>query len=116
MVGLARASADFFQSPDQVQPRFPSRRFRSFLGLLPGSIAGAGSPYQPEPGLFRSSCLTRFSPGCTFPPPCSGNELERSINFLAQIPADASVTATTYLVPHVSGRRAVLRMPMNPVS
>jgi len=30
---------------------------------------------------------------------------------LAQLPADASVAATTYLVPAVSGRRAVLRMP-----
>ncbi len=30
---------------------------------------------------------------------------------LAQIPSDASVSATTYLVPHLSGRREILRLP-----
>jgi uncharacterized membrane protein len=30
---------------------------------------------------------------------------------LAQIPADASVSATTYIVPHLSGRREILRLP-----
>lgn len=30
---------------------------------------------------------------------------------LAQIPPDASVSATTYLVPHLSSRRAILRFP-----
>ena len=29
-----------------------------------------------------------------------------------QVPPDASVTATTYIVPHVSSRREVLRMPL----
>ncbi|MEM1369821.1 MAG: DUF2079 domain-containing protein [Cyanobacteria bacterium P01_H01_bin.15] len=37
----------------------------------------------------------------------------RSINqLLAEIPADASVAATTYIVPHVSGRREVVRFPL----
>ena len=31
---------------------------------------------------------------------------------LAQIPPDASVSATTYLVPHLSSRREILRLPM----
>lgn len=31
---------------------------------------------------------------------------------LAKISADASVTATTYLVPHLSSRREILRLPM----
>ncbi len=31
---------------------------------------------------------------------------------LAEIPADASVSATTYLVPHLSSRREILRLPM----
>ncbi len=30
---------------------------------------------------------------------------------LAQIPSDASVSATTYLVPHLSGRREIIRFP-----
>lgn len=30
---------------------------------------------------------------------------------LAQIPADASVSATTYLIPHLSGRRELIRLP-----
>lgn len=33
-------------------------------------------------------------------------------SFLADIPPDAGVAATTYIVPHVSGRRQVLRFPM----
>lgn len=32
-------------------------------------------------------------------------------SLLAQIPPDASVSATTYLVPHLSGRREILRWP-----
>lgn len=32
-------------------------------------------------------------------------------SLLAQIPPDASVSATTYIVPHVSSRRAVIRFP-----
>lgn len=30
-----------------------------------------------------------------------------------QIPSDASVSATTYIVPHLSGRREILRFPQN---
>jgi uncharacterized membrane protein len=32
-------------------------------------------------------------------------------SLLAQIPSDASVSATTYLVPHLSSRREILRLP-----
>ena len=32
-------------------------------------------------------------------------------SLLAKIPQDASVSATTYLIPHVSGRREVIRLP-----
>ena len=32
-------------------------------------------------------------------------------SLLAKIPADASVSATTYLIPHLSGRREVIRLP-----
>ena len=32
-------------------------------------------------------------------------------SLLAQIPSDASVAATTYLVPHLSGRREIIRVP-----
>lgn len=31
--------------------------------------------------------------------------------FLKEIPADASVSASTYIVPHLSGRRAIVRFP-----
>jgi uncharacterized membrane protein len=33
-------------------------------------------------------------------------------SFLAQIPPDASVTTTTYIVPHLSGRREIVRFPL----
>lgn len=34
-------------------------------------------------------------------------------SLMAQIPEDASVSATTYIVPHLSGRREILRFPDN---
>lgn len=33
-------------------------------------------------------------------------------SLLGQIPPDASVSATTYIVPHLSSRRAILRLPL----
>lgn len=33
-------------------------------------------------------------------------------SLLAQIPNEASVSATTYLIPHLSSRRAILRLPL----
>lgn len=33
-------------------------------------------------------------------------------SILAKIPSDASVSATTYIIPHLSSRRAVLRLPL----
>ena len=53
-----------------------------------------------------------FQPWVYVPPTLQWQRAGEINQLLAQIPADASVTATTYLVPHVSGRRAVLRMPM----
>ena len=45
--------------------------------------------------------------------PTQWNHLNKGIRpLLAQIPSDASVSATTYLVPHLSNRRQILRLPM----
>lgn len=35
----------------------------------------------------------------------------RIYRLLAQIPPDASVSATTYIIPHLSGRREIIRLP-----
>ena len=45
--------------------------------------------------------------------PTQWNHVNKGIRpLLAQIPSDASVSATTYLVPHLSNRREILRLPM----
>ena len=45
--------------------------------------------------------------------PQQWNHVNKGIRpLLAQIPSDASVSATTYLVPHLSNRREILRLPM----
>ncbi|WP_414620166.1 DUF2079 domain-containing protein [Calothrix sp. CCY 0018] len=45
--------------------------------------------------------------------PTQWNHVNKGIRpLLAQIPPDAGVSATTYLVPHLSNRRQILRLPM----
>lgn len=43
--------------------------------------------------------------------PQQWNHVAQMHPLLAQIPPDASVSATTYLVPHLSSRRQILRLP-----
>lgn len=101
----------FFQSPDQLKPRFPSRKFRRFWGFcLVVSLVLV--PLTNPSRAFSFIVPDSFQPWVYVPPTLQWQRAGEINQLLAQIPADASVTATTYLVPHVSGRRAVLRMPM----
>lgn len=68
---------------------FTSNPNRSFYFLIPDSI---------KPWVYVSL-------------PQQWQHVTKMRPLLAQIPSDASVSATTYLVPHLSSRRAILRLP-----
>ncbi|OKH25901.1 hypothetical protein NIES1031_13055 [Chroogloeocystis siderophila 5.2 s.c.1] len=53
-----------------------------------------------------------FNPWVYVSLPQQWHHVRQMRSLLAQIPADASVSATTYIVPHLSSRREILRWPM----
>ncbi|MES1022854.1 DUF2079 domain-containing protein [Gloeocapsa sp. BRSZ] len=53
-----------------------------------------------------------FNPWVYVSLPQQWDHVRQMRSLLAQIPADASVSATTYIVPHLSSRREILRWPM----
>lgn len=101
----------FLQPPDQLESRFPSRNFRrfwSFCLVVSLVIVPLVNPSR----VFSFMVPDSFQPWVYVPPTLQWQRAQQMNQMLDQIPAEASVTATTYLVPHVSGRRAVLRMPL----
>ncbi|MUL35688.1 DUF2079 domain-containing protein [Gloeocapsopsis dulcis] len=53
-----------------------------------------------------------FNPWVYVSLPQQWHHVRQMRSLLAQIPANASVAATTYIVPHLSSRREILRWPM----
>jgi len=101
----------FLQPLEQLTPRSPSRAFRRFWsGCLIVSLVLV--PFVNPSRAFAFAVPDSFQPWVYVPLPLQWQRAGQMHQLLAQIPPAASVTATTYLVPHVSGRRAVLRMPM----
>ena len=89
--------------------KFTPRFHRFWMGCMAIALAFtfASSPHQVfyfiipdslEP-LAYSSVTQRW------------NHVRNIRAVMAQIPRDASVSATTYMIPHLSGRREVLRLP-----
>ena len=114
---------------------------RYALSVVPGLCYGAVLWWSTHPKAFKPSfrrfwifCITlslifsfTSNPNRTFyfaipdsvqpwvhvSLPQQWNHVNKGIRpLLAQIPSDASVSATTYLVPHLSNRREILRLPM----
>lgn len=114
---------------------------RYALSVVPGLFYGAILWWSKHPRAFKPSfrrfwvfciCLSLFftftsNPNRTFyfaipdsikpwvyvSLPEQWHHVNRGIRpLLAQIPPDASVSATTYLVPHLSSRRQILRLSM----
>jgi len=101
----------FLQPLEQLTPRSPSRAFRRFWsGCLIVSLVLV--PFVNPSRAFAFAVPDSFQPWVYVPLPLQWQRAGQMHQLLAQIPPAASVTATTYLVPHVSGRRAVLRIPM----
>lgn len=101
----------FTQPLEKVEARSPSRNFRRFWSFcLVVSLIMV--PLANPSRAFSFMVPDSFQPWVYVPPTLQWQRASEMNELLAQIPPDASVTATTYLVPHLSGRRAVLRLPM----
>lgn len=101
----------FTQPLAGLSPRFPSRRFRRFWSFCL-VVSLVITPLVNPSRVFSFVVPDSFQPWVYVPLPMQWQRARDMNQLLAQIPPEASVTATTYLVPHVSGRRAILRMPM----
>ncbi|MEM6837384.1 MAG: DUF2079 domain-containing protein [Cyanobacteria bacterium P01_C01_bin.120] len=100
----------FTQPVTALASRRPSRNFRrfwSFCLVVSLIIVPLANPSR----AFSFIVPDSFQPWVYVPLPKQWQRAQQINQLLAAIPPDASVTASTYIVPHVSGRRAILRMP-----
>jgi len=117
-----------------------SINIRYAMTVVPGLFYGAIIWWSSHPHLFKKLSFRRFwviclslsvfftfiaSPNRTFyfilpdsyqplvyvPLTTQWQRLNGIQSLLAQIPANASVSGTTYLIPHLSGRREIIRLP-----
>jgi uncharacterized membrane protein len=90
---------------DRFRPKF--RRF--WAGCLALSLLLAIA-YNPHDSLYFA-IPTSFRPWVYVSLPQQWHHASQIHQFIRQIPPDAGVSATRYVVPHISGRRAALRFP-----
>ncbi|WP_204137224.1 DUF2079 domain-containing protein [Halomicronema sp. CCY15110] len=100
----------FGQGLEKVTPRSPSRTFRRVWRVCL-IISLVLVPFTNPSRTFSFALPDSYQPLVYVPLPQQWQRAGEINQLLAQIPAEASVTASTYLVPHISGRRAILRMP-----
>lgn len=96
--------------PAEPKPKTPSRPFRQFwIFCLSLSLffSIASSPNRTFYFLLPDS----YSPWVYVSLTEQWSRVPAIRSLLAQIPPTASVSATTYLVPHLSGRREIIRFP-----
>ena len=98
------------QPLESLKRRSPSRNFRRFW-MICLVISLIIVPLANPSRAFSFVMPDSFRPWVYVPPTVQWQRAHDANQILAHIPPDASVMATTYLVPHVSGRRAILRMP-----
>ncbi|MBV6623765.1 MAG: DUF2079 domain-containing protein [Rivularia sp. (in: Bacteria)] len=93
--------------PKTFKPSF--RRFWIFCITLSLIFSFTSNPNR----TFYFAIPDSVKPWVYVSLPEQWNHVNKGIRpLLAQIPSDASVSATTYLVPHLSSRREILRLPM----
>lgn len=96
---------------DLIRLEFGKLTFRNFwIGCIGLSliVTLTSNPNRTLSFLIPDS----FSPRVYVSLPRQWQHARQIYPLLRQIPPDASVSATTYLVPHLSGRRQILRLPM----
>ena len=101
----------FGQPLEALTPRTPSRNLRRFwsgclvVTLLFVPIANAHQ-------AFYFAMPDSIQPWVYVPPLTQWRRAGEMRALTAQIPPEASVAATNYIVPNMSGRRAILRLPI----
>jgi hypothetical protein len=100
----------FFQPLSTLPERSPNRPFRRFWGFCL-VICLVAIPFCNPSRAFYFIVPDSFQPWVYVSPLTQWQRTAQMNALVAKIPLDASVTASTYIVPHVSGRRSVLRMP-----
>ncbi|HEY9643529.1 MAG TPA: DUF2079 domain-containing protein, partial [Coleofasciculaceae cyanobacterium] len=95
----------------QAHPQFFQPRFRRiWIGCI---ILSLFFTTTSNPNRVLSFAIPdSFQPWVYVSPPRQWQHSQAIQSLLAQIPPDASVTATDHVVAHVSSRRQVLRFPM----
>ena len=91
--------------PRQLRPQF--RRFWIFCICLSLFFTVTSNPSQTFYFLIPDS----IKPLVYISAPEQWQRSQIINNLLAKIPANASVSATSFIIPHVSGRREVIRLP-----
>nr|WP_319420238.1 DUF2079 domain-containing protein [Pleurocapsa sp. FMAR1] len=91
--------------PRQLRPQF--RRFWIFCICLSLFFTVTSNPSQTLYFLIPDS----IKPLVYISAPEQWQRSQNIYNLLAKIPANASVSATSFIIPHVSSRREVIRLP-----
>ncbi len=91
--------------PDRFTPRF--RRFWSLCLVLSIAITVTNNPNRALSFMIPDS----IRPWVFVPLTRQWSHADQVNQVIRQIPADASVSATTYLIPHLSSRRVIIRLP-----
>lgn len=91
--------------PHRFTPRF--RRLWIGCMILSVLIAAAYSPHK----VLYFAVPDSFRPWVHVSLTRQWNHASHIRSLMQQIPADASVSSTTPIIPHISGRRAILRLP-----
>ncbi|NJO79964.1 MAG: DUF2079 domain-containing protein [Cyanobacteria bacterium RM1_2_2] len=90
---------------------FQNRRFRRFWALCIGLSIFFTITSNPN-RVLSFAIPDSFQPWVYVAPARQAQHSQAIRSLLAQIPSDASVTATDHIVAHLSNRREVLRFPM----
>ena len=103
--------ARFGQPLQALRPRTPSRNLRRFWsGCL--VIALIFIPIANANRTFYFGMPDSIQPWVYVPPLTQWQRASNIRALTAQIPPEASLAATNYIIPNMSGRRAILRLPL----
>ncbi|MDJ0897321.1 MAG: DUF2079 domain-containing protein [Xenococcus sp. MO_188.B8] len=102
---------NFFQKPEKIQPRKLTPKFQRFWIFCIGlSLVLAINETKVSQALYFM-IPDSIQPWVHVSLPQQWQRSGEINSLLTEIPSDASVSATTYLIPHLSGRREIIRLP-----
>jgi len=101
---------NFSEKLTTLQPRKLRPKFRNFWGfcIILSLILGLVDPTN---RTLYFLIPDSFNPWVYVSLPEQWQRTKEINSLLTKIPPDASVSATTYIIPHLSGRREIIRLP-----